>query len=228
MELVLLKALAIAAGGMLSFGSILIILLLLSTTNGLRKAFAYFSGYSLSYLLIGIITLLIGARMQVGASDAKGGGSWTSAIIWTLLGGLFLFFGLRKWRNPPKEDAKPPKWLTSLDQMSAPKIFRVGAMVAAINFKNLAIYLSAVSVLLSSGLIFAKNLLLLVVLVLVFCASVLAPILLYLVLKQRANPILQAFKRGLETHNHTVMLFMLLVFGSFFFLRGITSIHALL
>ncbi len=49
------KSLVIASGGWFSIGSILLVLLLLSLDEGLKKAWAYILGYGVSYLVFSFL-----------------------------------------------------------------------------------------------------------------------------------------------------------------------------
>ncbi len=215
------QALALASGGLLSIGSILIVVILLSSQRGLQKAIAYFFGYSGAYLLIGALVLMVGSQL----SSSRGNGlSWLSVVFHFLIGGLLLFFAQKKLRTPPEENPKPPKFLKSLDSMSVSKAAGFGAMVPFLNFKNLAIYLSAVSLLLSSKVPLVQGLLFVVAIDGVFCASVLFPILVYLVFSTQTTPFLQQTRAWLEKNNRVFSIVIMLIFGVFFFGKGTYSI----
>lgn len=223
MKMLLLQALGIATGGLLSVGSILIVLLLLSTAHGLRKGLAYYLGYSGSYLAIGTLFVLVGGRFHAGG-DGRGGGALLGSSLFVILGALFLFFALRRWRTPPPEVAALPRWFTALDQAMPRKVFRIGAMVAALNFKNLAIYLSAVAVIPGKGLSVLEIAFVLAAIVLTFCAGVLFPVVLFALFSERAMPLLQAMRRGLTRHNHKLSLVLFTLFGALFLARGIRGL----
>lgn len=223
MKPVLLQALAIAAGGLLSVGSILIVLLLLSTAQGLRKSFAYYLGYSLSYLTIGALFVLIGGRFHAGGGSQRAGALLGSSLF-VVLGVLFLFFALRRWRTRPPKDAVLPRWLTALDRTRPLKLFGFGVMIPVLNFKNLAIYLSAASTIPGNGLTVLETTFVLVAIVLTFSAAVLFPIILFALVSERALPLLEAMKRGLTRHNRTLGIVLLTLFGVIFLVRGIRGL----
>ena len=224
---VLTKAIAVASGGLLSIGSILIVLLLLSSVGGLKKALSYYAGYFGGYLTIGFVGLMVSEALL---SDASAGGgdsqSMVTPIISLIMGTLMLTFGFRKWRSPKEESPEPPKLFAKLDSMSAPKIMAFGAAITFINFKNLAIYLSAVSIVLEGGLAFQQQAVSIVAVAFVFCLGVISPILLFLAIAERAMPLLQSFKAYLERNNRTLAITAFSLFGTIFFSRGVMGLLA--
>jgi len=216
---VLWPALALASGGLFSIGSILIVVLLLNARRGLRKATAYFLGYSGGYLLIGSAILLIGSKLELGRPSAQP--SWISLGLNLLVGGLLLFFAQKRLRTPPKENPEPPKFLASVDKLTAPKALGFGLLVTCLNFKNLAIFVSAVAVVLSGDLPLEQALLLNVAIVAVFCAMVGLPILLYLAFLEKAELWLHQGRIWLEQNNRPFSIALMLFFGVFFVLKGL-------
>ena len=63
MSAALIEALAIAAGGLSSLGSTLIVLLLLNSKAGPRAAFAYTFGYGGAYLVLGLASVYLGQSL---------------------------------------------------------------------------------------------------------------------------------------------------------------------
>ena len=159
-----------------------------------------------------------------GGGGGQSVGALVRSSLLVVLGALFLFFALRRWRTPPREDAALPRWLTALDRTRPAKLFGLGAMVAALNLKNLAIYLSAVSVILGNGLSVPESAFVLVAIVLTFCAAVLFPIVLFALVSERATPLLEAMKRGLTRHNRTISIVLLTLFGALFLVRGVRGL----
>lgn len=220
---VLWQALVLALGGLFSIGSILIVILFLSSRRGLLKALAYIFGYSGGYALIGVLVIAVGHQFCMGDGSA-GGRSWISGFIFILLGAILLFFAQRRLRNPSPANAAPPKWLASIDTMSPRKALGFGAMVVALNFKNMAIYLSAIAVILTSRLSLLESLASVFAIVSVFCAAVYLPILLYVVFASRASGWLQSMRLWLEQNNRTFSIALMLIFGIIFLSKGVFSL----
>ena len=219
MSVVLWKALALASGGLFSFGAVLLVVILLGSENGLRKATAFFTGYFGSYLLIGAVVLWIGG--QLGTSQDTGGKPWITGILSLLVGCLLLYFAQKKIRTPATDNDEPPKFLTQLDAMQAKKLLAFGALIPVLNFKNLAIYLSAISILIAGKLSIHEGLIAVVAVDVVFCTTVLLPILFFLIFSSQALKGLLRIRQWLEKNNRPVAITMMLLFGTIFVTRGV-------
>ena len=218
---VLIQALVLAAGGIVSVGSITIVILLLISDQGWHNGLAYMTGYVGSYTLIGIGVVVIGGNM---AAANPGGGGTAASILFVALGLLLLWVTLRNWRKPRSESSSPPRFLTTLDKITPLRALAFGALVTVINFKNLAIFLSAVSVLVLSDLLLPSKIGLVILVTFVFCASVIAPVLIYLFFPGRAHERLNWIRETLEKQSRPIGIWVPLVFGLIFLIRGVTGL----
>lgn len=225
MGTVLVQALAIASGGMVSVGSILIVLLLLSTKHGPRNAKAYTGGYILAYACIGMVTFIVGQKVTVSGG---GGGSYIGSILYALMGCLFLFFAVKRWRSPASKDDGPPKFLQKLHAFEPKKSFTFGLMISCLNFKNLAIFLSAVSTLSAVRMSLLEGGLSVVLITIVFCSTLILPIGIYYLIPERSEELLGKMKRGLEEHSRMLSIVILTLFGVLFLLKGTRGLYSLL
>ena len=133
----LLQTLLLASGGILSVGSITIVILLLLSDRGWRGGLGYALGYTGAYSLIGLLVTLIGYRVA-GSSGAEPG--LFLPILLAVLGSLLIWLAVRNGRRPPPEgEQKPPRFFAVLDGITPLKAFGFGAPVTVLNFKNLAI-----------------------------------------------------------------------------------------
>lgn len=217
----LMKALAVASAGTVAVGVILLTLVLLSTPRGLTKAASFWTAYTAGYAGIGVVALLLGERVQ---SDGEGGGRagvWASLVV----GGLMLTIAFRTWRKPAGE-VGPPKIFERLDKLTARRLFLFGLFVPLINFKNMAIFLSAVSILVTAKLSPAQSFASLAAVVFLFTAGVLTPIVLFAVGRARAEPLLARFRAALERNTRPITIGVLTLFGSVFTGRGLYLLFA--
>lgn len=219
---VLLQSLALASVGIISPGSITIVIVLLMSERGWHNGVAYMVGYMSMYLLIGVAVLGFGVNAVRNSSSEPG----TATSIFLMgLGVLLLAVAFRSWRKPPAEnDGRPSRFSKIIDSITPLKAFGFAATIAVINAKNLAIFLSAVSVVLLSTLLQTTKLLILIPLVLVFCLSVIVPVVIYVAFPNRANEYLTRIKETIEWYSRPLGLIVPLVLGTFLFYRGITGI----
>ena len=222
----LLQSLILASGGILSIGSITIVILLLISDRGWRNGLAYMSGYVTAYALIGLSAILIGVDRASDISTDSNSESRisTASILLIILGLLLLWMAFRNWRKPPEANPKPPRIFSILDTITPLKALAFGAAVTVINFKNLAIFLSAISIVLVSDLQLPEKIAIVLLDVLIFCASVIIPVLIYLSFPERANERLNRLKQTLEAYSRPIGIWVPLIFGFIFVTRGVSSL----
>jgi threonine/homoserine/homoserine lactone efflux protein len=217
---ILLQSLVLASGGILSVGSITIVILFLLSERGRQVGLGYAAGYTLSYTLIGVSVVILGYRASTKVNEAPGR---FMPILFIFLGVLLLFFTLRNWRKGPQESEAPLRIFQFIDQFSALKAFGLGLAIGVINFKNLAIFLSAISVVLVSKLLISQKIVVTLLVVFIFCTSVIVPVLIALIFPQQAEEKLGWIKQTIDTHRYQIGIWVPLVFGVLFILRGISG-----
>ncbi|HFE44432.1 MAG TPA: hypothetical protein ENJ18_02915 [Nannocystis exedens] len=210
------KALAVATGGVLSFGSILLVIVLLSSKGGLKKASAYVAGYGGTYLLVGLVWFAALGQGGVLADDPSGQGQ---VVGWAklALGLLLLGIGVRTWQKGPDPEAEPGSaMLQKLDAMSWPGLFGAGVLIVVVNVKNAAVFLSALSLLAQAKLEIVARTVALSALVAVFSGVLVLPIVLVVLFRRRAMPWLQASRRWIEGSMRPLSIAVALLFGALF------------
>jgi len=212
----LIDALLLASAGWVSVGQILVVLLLLSSDGGLRKASAYAAGMGAALLVIGEATLLIGSQVGTTESDGPGATAWVSLI----LGALLLAFAVRTWRTPPTDDPPRPKVFEALDGASATRLLGFGAFIGVVNVKNLAIYLTAVDAVRAGQMGLVPSAASVALVTFVFCLYLVGPISVYVVGGARARPALAWLRGALERNYRAVLIGVMTVFGLAFLARG--------
>jgi threonine/homoserine/homoserine lactone efflux protein len=219
---VLLQSLVLASGGIFSVGSITLVILPLISDRGWRNGLAYMTGYVGAYTLIGIAAVSVGYQTAGNNSEKP---AIFMPILFMVLGIVLLWLTQRNWRKAPSERDNSPRLFSIVDKITPPKAFMFGAFVTVVNFKNLAIFLSAVSIVLVSDLLLPSKILMVLPVVLVFCLSVIIPVLIYVSFPERANERLGRLKQTLETHSRAIGIWVPLVFGLIFLMRGISQIR---
>jgi len=221
---VLIQALLLATAGLLSVGSITLVILLLISDRGWHNGLAYALGYTGAYSLIGIAVVMLG----YGAS-AKSSGSGEPSLLLPVtllvLGALLLWMGLRNWRKPPVAEPEPPRFLTIVDSITPPRAFGFGALVTVLNVKNLALYLTALSVVVLSVLPLPQKVIIALLAALVFCLAVIIPVVIYLLMPGRADTVLGAFRQALDRNSRPIGIWLPLVFGLFFVVKALADLR---
>ena len=212
---VIIQSLVLASGGILSFGSITIVILLLISDKGWRNGFGYMLGYVSAYTLIGVSVVVLSFN-YTATDDASAEPSSIGAVFFMIMGILLLWLAFRNWRKPPSPEKKQPRLFAILDKVTPIKAFLLGALVSVINFKNLAIFLSAVSVLIVSELSLLSKIVIVLLDVFVFCLSVLIPVGIYIAFPQTARERLTWIRQTIEKYSRPIGIWVPLVFGIIF------------
>jgi len=216
---ILIQSILLASSGILSVGSITLVILLLISERGWQNGLAYMLGYYISYSMIGVAVILAG--YQFGGDSIQGQGIALSIIMF-VLGALLLYLAFKNWRKPINESNSRPKLFSIIDQITPAKALGFGALVTVINFKNMALFISALSVVIFSNLQVNEKIIVTLSVAFVFCLSVIIPVFIYVVFPQRANKVLSGIKQTLETHSRPIGIWLPLIFGCTFLIRGVT------
>lgn len=217
----LLQTLTLASSGFLSFGSMTIVILLLLSKGGWRNGLAYWLGYTSAYATWGTAIVLLNTRLT--ATGAQQDSPWLNLLL-IFLGLLLIFLSRRSARRPHTPTDQPPRFFALLDDINPAKAFGIGALVTVLNIKNLALFLSALSVVMLSRLSPAQKIIVTLLAVLVFCAAVSLPLLIYAFFPGRAAELLNTIKTTIERHSRPLSIWAPLVFGILILLKGITAL----
>lgn len=223
---VLIQSLALASGGIVSVGSITIVILLLISDKGWRNGLAYMIGYVSAYTLIGLSVVVLSSNYIASSENTTEESGITASVLFVIMGCLLLWLTIRNWRKKPSdtEEEKPPRFFAILDKITPLRALLFGVAISVINFKNLAIFMSAISVLLVSDLLLLTKIGITLLIVLVFCTSVIIPVVIYLAFPETANQRLNWLKLKLEAHSRPIGIWMPLIFGLIFLTRGTTGL----
>lgn len=219
---VLIQSLLLASSGLLSVGSITLVILLLISDRGWRNGLGYALGYFSAYTTIGTAVVVLGYRAAENSAREP------SRFFPTLLlffAALLLWMAFRNWRKPVAEKQDEPRFFAIVDKMTPLKSFGFGAMVSVINFKNLALFLTALSVVIVSELSLTHKLTITLLVALVFCLSVIIPVSIYLIFPKSAKETLGGIKDFLNHNSRKIGIYAPLLFGLIFLLKGISSLR---
>jgi threonine/homoserine/homoserine lactone efflux protein len=218
---VLIQSLVLATSGLLSVGSITLVILLLISDRGWHNGLGYALGYTSAYTVIGVSVVVLGYRTT---ANNAGEPSLFLPILLIVLGTLLLLLALRNWRKPASEDKEEPRFFSIVDNITPLKAFGFGALISVVNFKNLALFVTALSVVVLSDLVITEKIIITFLVVLVFCLSVIIPVVIYILFPIRANDLLDRFRQFLNQHSRTIGIWAPLIFGLLLLLKGISDL----
>ena len=179
---------------------------------------------------LGIVAVILTTIMVVVAQpteEATGGeASPLSGIVHLLLALLFFYLAYKNWKQRPKhgEQGEMPKWMSSIDAMTAGKALVLGVLLGAINPKNAALIISAGVSIVAAGLETTQTIIVMIVFIIIACVSIAAPVIVYLTMGDKATPMLNSWKSWLTFNNATVMMILFLLFGVSMLSKGISGL----
>ena len=202
---------------------IVAIILMLVTPKARTNGTAFAVGWVLGLALVGTVVLVLAGGKNYSSSS---GPTHTASTIKLLLGVLLLVAAGRQWRGRPKEGEKPtmPGWMNTIDAFTVPRALGVGMVLSAVNPKNLALSIAAGLSIAQAGIPSGQEIGVLIIYIVLAASTVLAPLVVYLAMGDRAATILGGWRKWLATNNAIVTSLLLLVFAVVLIGKGITGL----
>lgn len=205
------QILPLAVGVALSPVPVIAVILIMFTPKARINSIAFLCGWLLGLGLAGGIAMAV-----VDVSTGGGDASPVSGVIKLVLGVLLLLLAAKNWRSRPAEgeEAELPSWMSALDKFNAAKSLGIAALLSGINPKNLALTVAAAATISASGLETGSQVIVMVVFIVVGSVTVAGPVLLNLVMGEKAEAGLNRLREWLAANNNTVMAVLLLIFAA--------------
>jgi len=216
------QSLPVAVGVLISPLPIVAVVLMLVTPRAKANAFSFLVGWLVAIYVLGTIVILV-AGAATPSDDKPGWVAWVKIV----LGVLLLLVAVRQWSGRPRGDAEPPapKWMQAIDSMKPPAAAGLGALLGAVNPKNLLLVVSgAAAISAAAPGSTGTQLGALVVFTVIASLGVIAPVVVYLAMGDRAATILDELKTWMIHNNAVIMAILLLVIGVKMIGDGITAI----
>jgi threonine/homoserine/homoserine lactone efflux protein len=186
--------LAPAVGVALSPFPIIGVILILFSPKARTLGPLFALGWVLAMAVVIALVLIFAnpASLEDDASDP----STASAIIHLVLGLLLLFLAFKQWRGRPEEGETPemPKWMQSIDKVSPPVAFGLGALLSGLNPKNLILTLGAATSIAQANLSTGQDIIVSLIFIIIASVSVAGAVIWYLVAGEKATATLTSVK----------------------------------
>ncbi len=214
------EVLTFAIGVAISPVPIIAVILMLFSKRARVNGSVFLLGWVLALAVVSGIAYVIADQTDVATSSSA-----ADSVSWgkILLGVVLLLLARRDWRNRPAAGTEPemPKWMASVDTLAPWKALALGAALAGVNPKNLALTLGAAAGVAQLDLSTSEAVVSLGVFVLVGSLAIAIAVGGYFLGGTRADKMLNEMKAWLTVHNSAVMAVLLLVFGVDLIAKGI-------
>ena len=192
---------------------IIAMVLMLATPRARANGPAFALGWIAGLSVLGAIVLVLTTGNATQDSGAPA--TWVSVLMF-VFGVVFLVLAVRTWLGRPKagQEAEMPKWMGTVDAFTTSRSLGAGVVLSAVNPKNLVLTVTAALTIAEAGISDGQEVVALAVFVLIASLGVLALLGIYLVMGERAAPLLDGLKAWLAAHNAAIMTVLLLVLGA--------------
>lgn len=190
---------------------IIAVILMLATPRARSNGPAFAAGWILALIIVSTIVLL-----AAGGADNPDSSSSTTADIARVAFGLFFFvLALKQWKSRPKpgEAVSMPAWMSTIDTFGVGKSFGLGALLAGVNPKNLALTLAAAATIAQAGLSTGQSTVAVGFFVVIASLTVAGPVLYYVVAGDRAAKPLVSIKEFMGAHMAAIMTVLFIILG---------------
>lgn len=186
------------------------VLLMLVTRKARTNGPMFLLGWVLGLSVVGAVVLLI-----PGLEASEGEPSTASGWVKAILGVLLLFVGVRAWTQRPAadEEAEAPGWMEKIEGFGAAASAGLAFLLSALNPKNLLLAVGGAATISAAGLSASDEYMALAVFVVIASLSILIPVVVFLMLGEKAEVAMNSAKDWLIQNNQTVMAVLLLVIG---------------
>lgn len=196
-------------------GSVVTIIVLLSTSSGLQRGIAFICGWLLAFG--GLALLMVFVLHGQDFSSKHTNPSRTASIVEIALGALLLVSSARLYRRPRSDrgPASPPKWLDRIERTHWALCVLAGAVML-----SYALSLAAVAEILKANVSAAEAALAAIVFAVTSIVTIAAPVVVVLAAPARSNQVLASWRAWLLANSRSVALIALMVIGAFLVVRG--------
>ena len=199
---------------------VMAVIALLFSPRGGTTAPAFLIGWVAGLVgMFGLLTFVVSAERLAG-DDASP--STFASVARVALGLLLLGLALRKWQGRGKGGL--PGWMTRLEQAGPAAAFGLGALLAALNPKNLAFTVSSAFDLAAAGLPAGRAWGLIALFAVVGSLGVGVPVVWHAVAGESARRTLATWRTWLTTNYGAVMAVVFVVFGVVLLSKGVSGL----
>jgi Sap, sulfolipid-1-addressing protein len=178
--------------------------------------------------VVGLTAVVAGLTAVAGAVQLNPGSdrSRGASALLIALGVVLIVVAVRKLHRRPGQDETPslPGWMDGIAGFGATRSLAVGGGVGAGNPKNIAVALGTAVAVSSAGIPGAQQALVLAIYVVLASLGVAAPIGVVLLLGDRSEAVLDAWKAWLTRHSAAMMAVIYLLLGTVLIGKGVGAV----
>lgn len=217
------STLPLALGIAISPMAIIAAVLMLLSPRARATATGFLVGWLVGIVAATTVFTLVGGLLP---ASEPGPPATIRGVIHLAVGVLLLVLAVRQWRRRPTagEPTPLPAWMRAIDSISWPAAAGFGFLLSGLSPKNLLLAAAAGVEIGAAALPMAETVAVVAIVVLLAGATVLIPVVAYLVAAERLRAPLGALRGWLAAENAVIMSVLLLVLGVVLIGKGIASV----
>lgn len=215
------QSLLISIGVALSPLPIAGVTIILMTERAKSNAPAFWIGWVLGILSVGLIVLLI-----PGIATPDGAPTTASGLMSLTAGFVMLGLSIRHWRQRPRsgEAVTTPRAVTGLDGIGVLPAAAGGFFLSAVNPKNLILTAAGAARISSVTPDLFSQTVALFLFAILPASSVAAPVVVAFLVGERAETTLRRWRTWLIDHNAVILALLMLIFGTIVIVGGLKTL----
>ena len=188
------------------------IVLILAGVHGRRNGPLFALGWMAGLTLVTVIVTALLGGADDPESTASAIADWSRVVV----GAALIIIGVRTWWQRPRhgEQVEEPKWMASLDDVSAGKALLLGLVLSGANPKNFMLAGAATTSIIEAGVHGSDLVIAVSVFVLVGSITVLGAVCLHLIGGQRGISVLESVRQFMVDYSMAISVIILLILGA--------------
>jgi threonine/homoserine/homoserine lactone efflux protein len=217
---VLLKMLPFALGT-ITPTMIGLIVLFLTTTQGLVKSISFILAKYIVYVLWGLLCINLAGFISSSSSART---STVTVVFFLVFGLLLIILAVRTFFGADDPDTPPPKYMTILDEIGPFKLFGLGIAICFMQPRFIILILAGASIITEANLPPSESFISILILALLMVWVMLIPIIVFLVMGKQRNAAMKSMREWLVTHQRMINVVVMFFFGILMITLGLSHI----
>ncbi|HYX51461.1 MAG TPA: GAP family protein [Ktedonobacteraceae bacterium] len=198
-----------------------LIVLFLTSTQGLVKSISFILGKYIVYVLWGLLCLNIAGF--ISSSSSVGTGT-VSVVFFLIFGLLLLILAIRTFFGEDDPDTPPPKFMSILDNIGPFKLFGLGIAICFMQPRFIILILAGASIITDATLPASENFIAILVLALLMVWVMFIPITVFLVMGKRRDAAMKSMRGWLVSNQRMINVVVMFFFGVLMIILGLSRI----
>ncbi len=217
---VLLKMMPFALGT-ITPTMIALIVLFLTSAQGMAKSISFILGKYIVYVLFGLLCLYLADYISSTNSLHS---SVLTVVFFLVFGILLLVLAIRTYFGEDDPDTPPPKFMEVLDQLGPLKLFGLGIAICFVQPRFILLILAGASIISEATLPLSESFIAVLILALLMVWVMIVPVIVFLVMGKHRNDAMKSMRDWLVHHQRIINVTVMAFFGILMIFLGLNHL----